>query len=150
MQLEGGCECGRVRYRFDGPPIFVNCCHCRQCQKLGGSAFALNAMIEAERLDLLGEPDGVTAGEDGSVRCPDCVTLLWGRHRMFGDGICFVRAGTLDEAERLSPGAHFFTRSKHPWIVLPDDVPCFDTLPGEGDLPLLSPEAAARLALARC
>lgn len=149
MRLEGGCECGRVRYRLDGPPIFVNCCHCRQCQKLGGSAFALNAMIEAERLELLGDPDAASMEEDGSVRCPDCRTLLWGRHRMFGEGVCFVRAGTLDEGERLPPGAHFFTRSKHAWIVLPDGVPRFETLPGEGDPPLLSPEAAARLAAAR-
>ena len=149
MQLEGGCECGRVRYRMEGPPIFVNCCHCRQCQKLGGSAFALNAMIEADRIELFGDLDTASIEEGGSARCPHCRTLLWGLHPEFGGAIVFVRVGTLDEGERLPPGAHFFTRSKHPWIVLPDGVPSFDTLPGESDPPLLSPEAAARLDAAR-
>jgi hypothetical protein len=149
MQLEGGCECGRVRYRMEGPPIFVNCCHCRQCQKLGGSAFALNAMIETDRLELLGGVDAASIEQGGSARCPDCRTLLWGRHRMFGDGICFVRVGTLDEGEHLVPNAHFFVRSKHPWVALPEGVPSFETLPGEGDPPLFPPEAAARMDAAR-
>ena len=140
--LEGGCECGRLRYRLTSAPIFVNGCHCRQCQKLSGSAFAINAMIEAERVEL-------TAGEarvddDGSVRCPDCRTLLWGLHPMFGEAIRFVRVGTLDEGEKLPPDAHFFVRSKHPWITVPDGVRRFETLPGPQDPPLYSTEAQAR------
>ena len=149
MQIDGGCECGKVRYRLHGPPIFVNCCHCRQCQKLGGSAFALNAMIEADRVEHLSEPETVAIEANGAARCRECKTLLWGLHPMFGDRIRFLRAGTLDEGERLPPDAHFFVRSKHSWVVLPDGVPCFETLPGEGDPPLLSAEAAARIEAAR-
>ena len=149
MLLEGGCECGKLRYRLAGPPIFVNCCHCRQCQKIGGSAFALNAMIESDRLELVAAPGAVAAGDDGAVRCSGCKTLLWACHRMFGDRIAFVRVGTLDEGERLAPDAHFFVRSKHPWVAIPDGARCFDTLPGEGDPPLLSAEAAARVEAAR-
>ena len=149
MQLDGGCECGAVRYRLEGPPIFVNCCHCRQCQKLGGSAFALNAMIEADRVVLLSPPESVAADEKGAARCPQCLTLLWALHPMFGDRIRFVRVGTLDEGERLPPDAHFFVRSKHPWVVIPDGARCFETLPGEGDPPLLSAEASARMEAAR-
>jgi hypothetical protein len=149
MLFDGGCECGRVRYRLHGPPIFVNCCHCRQCQKIGGSAFALNAMIEADRIELLGGIDAAAIEDGGGARCPDCRTLLWGRHAMFGDRIAFVRVGTLDEGERLVPDAHFFVRSKHPWVAIPDGARCFDTLPGEGDAPLLPGEAAARVEAAR-
>jgi hypothetical protein len=149
MQLDGGCECGVVRYRLHGPPIFVNCCHCRQCQKLGGGAFALNAMIEADRVELLSAPENVATDEKGAARCRDCTTFLWGLHPMFGERIRFLRVGTLDEGERLPPDAHFFVRSKHPWVVLPDGVPRFETLPGEGDPPLLSAEAAARVEAAR-
>src|SRR5674476_691941 len=52
--LEGGCDCGRVRYRMERPPLFVHCCHCRWCQRESGASFALNAMIEADRLTGLG------------------------------------------------------------------------------------------------
>jgi hypothetical protein len=142
----GGCACGAIRYRLAGPPIFVNCCHCRQCQKVTGSAFALNAMIEADRVELLkGDP----AEAEGKRHCAGCGTLLWATHRRFGDDILFLRAGTLDEGERLEPDAHFFVRSKHPWVTIPAGARTFDTLPGEGDAPLLGPEAAARLARGR-
>jgi hypothetical protein len=146
--LEGGCECGKVRYRLGADPIFVSCCHCRQCQKLSGSAFALNAMIEAERVSVIEGAESL-AIERGEARCPDCRVLLWAGHAMFGDAIRFVRVGTLDEGESLAPEAHFFVRSKHPWIAVPAGLACFDTLPGEGDPPLLGPAAEARLAVAR-
>jgi hypothetical protein len=68
---------------------------------------------------------------------------------MFGGGILFLRAGTLDEAEHLEPDAHFFVRSKHPWIVLPPGARAFETLPGEADPPLFGPEALARIEAAR-
>src|SRR5690242_2982427 len=100
---EGGCECGAVRYRMTGPPIFVNCCHCRDCQKITGSAFALNAMIEADRLELI---SGELSSDKGASRCARCRTLLWAEHPEFGGRIKFVRVGTLDEGERLAPDAH--------------------------------------------
>jgi hypothetical protein len=52
--LEGGCDCGRVRYRMETAPLFVHCCHCRWCQRESGASFALNAMIEADRVTELG------------------------------------------------------------------------------------------------
>ena len=146
--LEGGCECGAVRYQLKSEPIFVNCCHCRQCQKLSGSAFALNAMIEADRIELI-EGSARLVFARGEVRCADCSVLLWASHGMFGEAISFVRAGTLDEGEALAPDCHFFVRSTHPWVTLPEGVPAFETLPGEGDPPLLGAEAAARLEAAR-
>jgi hypothetical protein len=142
--MEGGCECGRARYRVEGEPIFVNCCHCRQCQKLSGSAFAMNAMIERDRVQVTRGADGLE-NEEGEARCPQCRVLLWATHRYFGPDILFLRVGTLDEGERLSPGAHFFLRSKHSWIAVPEKVRTFETLPQEGDPPLFPPEAAARL-----
>ena len=143
MILEGGCECGAVRYRVQGPPIFVNCCHCRQCQKLSGSAFALNAMIEADRVEVLAGADRLENSR--GTRCGECRTLLWGTHSMFGERIFFLRVGTLDEGERLEPGAHFFVRSRHPWVAIPDGARVFETLPGEDDPPLFGPETAARI-----
>jgi len=127
-------------------PVFVSCCHCRQCQKMTGSAFAINGMIEAERLEIL---DGKLSNEGGQGRCTKCNTLLWASHRLFGDNVKFVRLGTLDEAERIKPDAHFFTRTKHSWVTIPDGVPTFDALPKDRDPPLMSAEASARFEAAR-
>jgi hypothetical protein len=145
---EGGCECGAVRYRMSDHPMFVNCCHCRQCQKISGSAFAINGMIEADRIEIV-EGEDKLAGEGGQARCSSCNTFLWGTHRLFGEGIKFIRLGTLDEAENIKPDAHFFTRSKHPWVTIPEDLPSFETLPTGRDPPLMSPEASVRLEAAR-
>jgi hypothetical protein len=145
---EGGCECTAVRYRMTDEPMFVNCCHCRQCQKISGSAFALNGMIETDRLQIV-EGEASLSAAGGEARCTTCNTLLWGNHRLFGDAVKFVRLGTLDEAERIKPDAHFFTRSKHPWVTIPHGIPAFETLPADRDPPLMSSEAAARLKAAR-
>lgn len=145
---EGGCECGLVRYRMTDEPMFVNCCHCRQCQKITGSAFAINGMIEADRLELLQGGDNIAA-EEGQVRCAQCGTLLWGAHRLFPNKIQFVRLGTLDAAERIKPDAHFFVRSKHSWVKIPADIPTFEALPADHDPPLMDGLAAARLKAAR-
>lgn len=146
--LAGGCECGSVRYRMTAEPIFVNCCHCRECQKITGSAFAINALIEVEQIEVSEGSENLST-VDRATRCSRCNSLLWSEHREFGRRVKFLRVGTLDEAERVSPDAHFFIRSKHLWVSLPEGVPAFESLPAEGDPPLLTPDAAARLAAAR-
>jgi hypothetical protein len=126
--LEGGCTCGRVRYRLASPPMFVNGCHCRDCQRFTGSAFAVNAMIEADRVVVTaGAP--VAAEGERPAHCAGCGTRLWGHISMFGSPVAFVFVGTLDRGEELAPDAHFFVRSRHPWIVLPEGVPQFEMLP---------------------
>lgn len=128
---EGGCTCRQVRYRMVSRPLFVHCCHCRWCQRETGSAFVLNAMSEAERVELLsGEPDVVlTPSESGRgqkiARCPTCRVALWSNYSGAGDRVRFVRVGTLDEPDRLPPQVHIFTASKQPWVLLPPDVPAF-------------------------
>ena len=122
---DGGCTCRQVRYRLTSRPLFVNCCHCRWCQRETGSAFVVNAMIEAERVTLLaGRPELVlTPSESGKGqkiwRCPACRIALWSNYPGAGDSIHFVRVGTLDEPDRLPPDIHIYTASKQPWVVLP-------------------------------
>ena len=132
----GGCECGFVRYRLVSDPIFVNCCHCGMCQRASGSAFAINAMIEADRVEVTSEgvPETVVTetGAKGE-RCPRCGIELWAYHRMFGDGLRFVRVGTLDESGSVEPDAHFFVSRKRPWVQVPAGAPSFAELPGEGE-----------------
>ena len=131
-KFEGGCGCGAVRYRLETKPMIVHCCHCTWCQRETGSAFALNAMIESDRVVLLrGDVEPLmTPTESGRGqqiwRCPNCRIALWSNYGGHRDRIRFVRVGTLDEPGRLPPDVHIFTRSKQPWVVLGGDVPAVE------------------------
>ncbi|GAB4392884.1 MAG: GFA family protein [Kiloniellaceae bacterium] len=130
--LQGGCTCGALRYRMTSPPMYVHCCHCRWCQRETGAAFALNAMIEADRVQMLqGEPEVVLtpslSGKGQKIaRCPVCRIALWSNYAGAGDRIRFVRVGTLDHPDRLPPDIHIFTASKQPWVVLPEGALVFE------------------------
>ena len=127
--LEGGCTCREVRYRLESNPLFVHCCHCRWCQRETGSAFAVNALIEADRVELLaGMPETVaTPSNSGKgqkiARCPTCRVALWSNYAGAGDLIRFVRAGTLDDPGLAPPDIHIYTTTKLPWVVLSEGKP---------------------------
>jgi hypothetical protein len=127
--FEGGCTCRDIRYRMTSTPLFVHGCHCRWCQRETGTAFAQNAMIEADRVVLLsGEPEVVnTPSNSGKgqkiTRCPRCRIALWSNYGGAGDKVRFVRVGTLDDPDRFPPDIHIFTMSKQPWLVLPPGTP---------------------------
>src|SRR5205809_2184425 len=129
FSLEGHCTCGAVRYRMTSKPLFVHCCHCRWCQRETGASFALNAMIESDRVTLLhGDVEMVdTPSNSGKgqtiARCPKCRIAVWSHYAGAGDAVSFVRVGTLDDPDRLPPDVHIFTASKQPWVVLPTGVP---------------------------
>lgn len=129
LTSKGACTCGAIRYQMTSGPLFVHCCHCRWCQRETGTAFALNAVIEADRVVLLdGEPDVVnTPSSSGKgqkiARCPDCRIALWSNYAGAGDAVRFVRVGTLDEPDRMPPDIHIFTSSKQPWVVIPPNTP---------------------------
>jgi hypothetical protein len=127
----GSCACGAVQFRLKSPPMFVHCCHCTDCQRQTGSAFVLNALIEADRVELLsGTPEPITVPTESGLphdiyRCPKCRVAMWstygGRKQ-----IRFIRVGTLEAPAAVSPDVHIYTRSKLPWVKLPEDVPAFE------------------------
>jgi hypothetical protein len=127
--LEGGCDCGAVRYRMESAPMIVHCCHCRWCQRESGASFALNAMIESDRVTTLGaNPELVnTPSHSGRgqrvAQCGACRLAVWSHYYSAGPVVTFVRVGTLDNADLLPPDIHIFTESKQPWIVLAPGVP---------------------------
>jgi len=128
---DGGCACSFLRYRMTSDPMFVHCCHCRWCQRETGASFALNAMIEADRVQLLhGQVEIVdTPSNSGKgqkiARCPNCRVAVWSHYAGAGDLVCFVRVGTLDDPDRFPPDVHIFTASKQPWVILPPGTPAF-------------------------
>jgi hypothetical protein len=109
--------------------LFVHCCHCRWCQRETGSAFVINALIEAERVELVeGSPETVlTPSNSGRgqkiARCPTCRVALWSNYAGSGDSVRFVRVGTLVDPDRLPPDIHIYTSSKQPWVILPANTP---------------------------
>lgn len=131
LPLDGGCDCRRVRYRLAAAPWVVHCCHCRWCQRASGASFALNAMVEADQVLLLGDAPTLvhTPTESGAgqavARCPDCQVALWSHYAGAGPLVSFVRVGTLDQPDRLPPDVHIFTASKQPWVSLPPDARAF-------------------------
>jgi hypothetical protein len=129
-EREGQCACGRVRYRMKSEPMFVHCCHCLNCQRQTGSAFAINLLIEAARVELLhGVPQRVDVPRDDGTpqrifRCPACQVALFSEYS--NAAVLFVRAGTLDDPADVTPDVHIFTRSKVGWMRIAPEVPAFE------------------------
>ncbi len=132
VYLGGGCTCRAVRYRMTSLPMIVHACYCRWCQRETGTAFALNALIESDRVVLAaGEPELVQtpsySGKGQTIaRCPGCRVAVWSHYAGAGDRLKFVRVGTLDDPERLPPDVHIYTMSKQPWVVLPPGARAFN------------------------
>ena len=127
---DGGCACGAVRYRLASEPMFVHCCHCLNCQRQTGSAFVVNLLIEADRVELLaGKPLPVDVPRDDGgaqriFRCPACQVAVFSEYSR--PEVRFVRGGTLDDPASVAPHVHIYARSKQPWVRVPDAAPVFD------------------------
>jgi hypothetical protein len=145
--LTGGCACGQLRFRMQGPPIVVHACHCRDCQRETGSAFAVNVMVETDRLTLEGAGAAEPLSSDGVRRCGACGTRFWGHVPALGKGLAFVKVGVFDDPAGLTPHVHCYTRSKHPWVALPAGAPAFEA--DYDGAAVLSAAAMARIAAAR-
>src|SRR5690348_2395875 len=131
MNLEGGCACRAIRYTLTNTPLIVHACHCRDCQRLTGGPFVINVWIENEFVASgSAAPKSVhLAGGSGKGHdlffCGDCGTTLWSRYHIVPGDALFVRAGTLDNPEAVTPDVHIYTRSKLPWLQLPEGVRAF-------------------------
>ena len=131
--MDGGCNCGLIRYTMTSAPLIISACHCTRCQKRTGSAFGVNAYIEAERVKVISpeQPEiaDATTLEYGSMiysRCPQCLVNLWYTFEAEGGHVKFVRAVTLDGAQQLEPRVHIWTSSKLPWVVIPEGALAFE------------------------
>ena len=133
---DGGCACGHVRYRVESKPLIVHCCHCSWCQRQNGSAFAVNALVEADRVHLLeGDVVDITvpspSGKGQRIsRCPKCQVAVWSYYLVMfggiGELIRFIRVGTLDDPGKMPPDVHIHTSSKQAWVTLPPDARAFE------------------------
>lgn len=133
---EGGCACGAVRYRLLEDPLELHVCHCRDCQRVTGSAFVMSMVIQRRSLELLRgsserisfvTPEGISRREH---RCPSCSSRLWSEPARFPD-LLTLRPGTLDEQDWIQPIAHIWTSSAQPWVTIPEDVLRYEKHPDD-------------------
>jgi hypothetical protein len=123
--MEGGCTCRQIRYRLSARPLIVHACHCRWCQRETGTAHALNALYEADRVEMIaGEPEIVTTPSASGrgqriARCPTCKVAVWSNYPQAGEAVRFVRVGTMDDPDACPPDIHIYVSSKQPWVTLP-------------------------------
>lgn len=133
MRLAGGCTCGIIRYELTNSSLIVHACHCRDCQRITGGPHVINIWIESKFVERSGaEPKSfVTKGGSGKRHevffCSECGTYVWSRYGIAPGDCLFVRAGTLDNPEAVTPDVHIFTRSKLPWVRLPEGVRVFES-----------------------
>ena len=138
LPLTGGCHCGALRYEISEAPILTYTCHCTDCQRITGTAFSLAVIVPESSFRLTkGEPRPVeriadSGGVNVRLLCRDCGGWISGLGRPNEAGIVVrrVRAGTLDDRSWLRPTAHFFTRSKQPWVTLPEGDQIFEAQAG--------------------
>lgn len=146
---EGGCGCGATRYRVTGEPIFVNNCHCTQCQHQTGSTSVVNAFFESERVELVSgslSENTVTGGSGGPhviVRCSACGTALWSFYARLGRLGLGLRVGTLDDSGAFRPDAVIYTAEAMPWVSFPSNIPRFEQAYRHADV--LPPERMDRM-----
>ncbi|WP_370401041.1 GFA family protein [Sulfitobacter sp. JB4-11] len=133
QEYRGACGCGQLTYRLSAAPLIVHCCHCRECQRQTGSAYVLNAIIEADQVHLQGETTEHTLSTPSGkgqviTRCAACGTAVCSSYLIRLGKLKYIRVGTLDQPELCPPDVQIFTASKQPWVPLREDIPQFEGL----------------------
>jgi hypothetical protein len=121
LPLEGGCQCGAVRYRLSAPPLMIYNCHCKNCQKITGSAFVVSAsVLESSFVIVKGTPKRIEWTADSGNRrfgdfCGDCGSRIV-NGQVPSMGVLSLRAGTFDDTSWVEPVGDIWTRSAQPWV----------------------------------
>lgn len=139
LPLSGGCQCGNLRYEVRAEPLSIYVCHCTECQRQSGSAFAMSMIVPRPALVILsGKPQRWSrTTERGNVLdgdfCPTCGTRL-AHYPHINERVAILKPGTLDETRWLVPVGHIWTRSAQPWVHIPQDSVIFEGHPDIGRL----------------
>lgn len=130
LPIEGGCQCGALRYEIVAPPLMIYACHCANCQRIAGSAFGLAATIMEDSLRFTsGKPQTVTWTSDSrneryGTFCGACGCRI-AHGQTPSNGVLSLRAGTFDDTRWVVPAGHIWTRSAQPWFEFKaDDILC--------------------------
>jgi hypothetical protein len=133
-QIAGGCLCGKVRYSAKGHPAFIGVCHCTDCQKFTGSAFAVVVGVAKPALSIEGTLGSFSkTGDSGKTIkrtfCPECGSSIADEASAMPD-IVMLGTGTLDDASWVQPGTQIYCDRAQPWVHLAGDMKRFAKMPG--------------------
>ena len=132
--IQGGCLCGAVRYSASGDPAFVGVCHCTDCQKFTGSAFAAVVGVPKPAVSVQGEMASYTKpGDSGQPIhrrfCPKCGSSVLDEADALPN-IVMIAAGTLDDPGWVAPRLQIYCDSAQPWVELGGEMQRFGRMPG--------------------
>ena len=132
-KLTGGCLCGAVHYETTADAVMAGNCHCRDCQKASGSAYAPTLFVPQSDLKVVGEVKYYTSkGDSGKeVRrgfCPVCGSQLLGTIEVIPHLVA-IRAGTLDQPKEFIPHLDLYTSSANYWDFMDPKLPKFEKSP---------------------
>jgi hypothetical protein len=122
---KGGCQCGAVRYQFEGDPLGLAVCHCEDCQCSTGSAFGMSLIVPERSFKLLtGSPKKYTKTATSGrpvdcLFCTECGVRVY-HQAQYLKGTINIKPGTLDDRFWLEPTMHVWTGSKQPWVPIPE------------------------------
>jgi hypothetical protein len=134
VQIAGGCLCGKVRYSGDVDPMFTGVCHCRNCQKVGGSAFSIWVAVPEPAMNVQGELKTYEhKGDSGKpvyhCFCPECGSTVIDETEV-DRGVLVILAGTLDDPSWVEPTMEMYCDSAQPWVSLSGEWQRFPKMPG--------------------
>lgn len=128
----GGCLCGKVRFEIKGPIKDIVYCHCSQCRKVQGSAFATNGVVKADEFAIVSGEEALRAYQYGPGKvkyfCSACASPMFSRNAALPD-VVRIRLGTLEGEVAERPWCHIFVGSKANWYEISDDLPQYDGFP---------------------
>ena len=132
-EIKGGCLCGAVSYSGNADPAFVGLCHCKDCQKVTGSAFAVIVGVPVSAVTFTGETKSFTKRADSGKPterrfCPVCGTTLADTVAVMPD-IIMIGAGTLDDPSWIQPKMQIYCDSAQPWVQLQGEMKSFPKMP---------------------
>jgi hypothetical protein len=134
MKIEGGCLCGKVRYSAEAEPAFVGVCHCKNCQRVSGSAFGTVIALPTQAVNMQGTLKAYAdRGDSGKILsrrfCPECGSSVIEEAEAM-PGMSMILAGTLDDASWVKPAMEIYCDSAQPWVALGGERQRFPKMPG--------------------
>jgi hypothetical protein len=132
IPFTGSCMCGNIRYECAAEPMFMGNCHCRDCQRSTGTAFAAAMLVPRNAVTIAGEVKYYEViGDSGATVergfCPNCGSRLFSRRT--NPKLMGIMAGSLDNPSEFQPGMDLYTASAQPWDYMNPDLPRFPKFP---------------------
>ena len=130
VPLEGGCQCGSIRYRTTGSPVLAALCHCSMCRRANAAPAVAWAMYEESQVAFVGKPPTVYASSPGSRRgfCPHCGTQI-SFTAEYLPGLIDITIGSLDDPGQVPPTLHYWESERLPWVHFADQLPRYPEFP---------------------